>query len=810
MEDPRKLYAYFLGPKAENAAVFEAFLLDIVRDVVFWRRNYFPGDPPLLTRLDQRGLENEFDELQTRINEMLAELRRSFPFHSPRYMGHMLSDVSIPALLGAVAGMLYNPNNCTPEAAPVTTGWEIDACDEILRLLGYRLAPTLPDEKTNYSEYVSELRREFGWAHLTSGGTLANIEALWVARTVRYFPLAARDVARREGLDIQIKLPSDPTDIRHDIRDLTEQQVLLVKPNESIYLLSRFVAAVRDKLGITIAEAATKGTEWLKSSDYSVSGGLHQAAAQHPPCILSSGPAHYSVGKAADVLGIGRDNVILVDIDSHFRMDPNHLRHQIQTAVGQGRVPIAVVATAGTTEEGAVDPVHRILEVRRELETRDVSFWLHIDAAWGGYFRTLFRLSPEAERDLVLRKVGERLGIPFGGDLPGWHANLSETIDERSTENPQHKRAAQRCQRQLAQGLEAETTHEYLSMVRQALLAKAVREFLPVTGADFKPELIDRVDRVRRDVTDTISLGNAPGQRLVRISWSDSNVCQSFLSFPEAESVAIDPHKMGYIGYSCGAIAYRNDRVRHFMKQEAPYVTDASHNALIHHPIRHLVVDSEDQWEERRVHIDAVAPFTLEGSRAGSSAAALHLSSQVLPLSYNGHGQIVRASVLAALELYEWLRQWPRIRRQYGADNLDVMLYQPDPPDTNVVIFAVKSAELSTIDEINSFTRAVYGHFSISAEQGARDYSYAQPFFLSCTSFAAREYPYRSLKAFFERYGVRNAVLDYQDLALVALRASVMNPYMQPLRRANRQSLTRDFMYSLRDAAAAAGLRRVP
>ena len=87
----------------------------------------------------------------------------------------MTSDQTIPSILGYFAGMLYNPNNVTPEAAPVTVQWELEVGADILRMLGFQPPP----------KHVGPggVKTEFGWAHVTSGGTVANLEALWARAT---------------------------------------------------------------------------------------------------------------------------------------------------------------------------------------------------------------------------------------------------------------------------------------------------------------------------------------------------------------------------------------------------------------------------------------------------------------------------------------------------------------------------------------------------------------------------------------------------------------------------------------------------
>ncbi len=97
-----------------------------------------------------------------------------------------------------------------------------------------------------------------------------------------------------------------------------------------------------------------------------------------PAAMYCSAEAHYSVTRAAELLGIGRDNVRDIAIDSRRRMDPMDLARHIDSDIAADITPIAVVATAGTTLTGAVDPIGAIADV---CEPRGV--WLHVDGAYG-------------------------------------------------------------------------------------------------------------------------------------------------------------------------------------------------------------------------------------------------------------------------------------------------------------------------------------------------------------------------------------------------------------------------------------------
>jgi aromatic-L-amino-acid/L-tryptophan decarboxylase len=98
-----------------------------------------------------------------------------------------------------------------------------------------------------------------------------------------------------------------------------------------------------------------------------------------PPLIIyASEEAHMSIGKAADILGLGRDQVHVVACDDRQRMRLDSLRTQIENDLRDGLRPCCVVASAGTVNTGVVDPLEDIGLIAEEFD-----LWFHVDGAYG-------------------------------------------------------------------------------------------------------------------------------------------------------------------------------------------------------------------------------------------------------------------------------------------------------------------------------------------------------------------------------------------------------------------------------------------
>ncbi|WP_189307148.1 pyridoxal phosphate-dependent decarboxylase family protein [Streptomyces albospinus] len=247
----------------------------------------------------------------------------------------MTGDTPIAASLAYLCGMLYNPNNVTPEASPVTTELEHEVSDDLCRLLGYGAR---------------------GWAHLSSGGHSANYEAIWIARNLRAVPQA---LAEHPGT-----------------RDLVSHHA----PATLVNLGVDEVLALLDA-----ASARDVREEVLRlAADIRRRGGLSDAK------LLVARTAHYAWHKCVDLLGIGAGNTEWLEVDDGHRMDLSAVRNRVHAHLRRGQPIVAVVACAGSSGEGSVDDLDGILRLRQECEREyGASFYIHVDAAFGGYCRAL-------------------------------------------------------------------------------------------------------------------------------------------------------------------------------------------------------------------------------------------------------------------------------------------------------------------------------------------------------------------------------------------------------------------------------------
>ncbi|MCC4467107.1 tyrosine decarboxylase [Limosilactobacillus reuteri] len=513
------LDALFIGDKSENADIFKETMNKLINEHMGWRLNYMPQDKPLITENDKgsESFKKTSERMQSILDDLSVRLRsNSVPWHSPRYFGHMNSETLMPAILAYSYAMLWNGNNVAYESSPGTSQMEEEVGQDFAKLNGYK----------------------DGWGHISADGSLANMEGLWYARNMKSLPLAMKEIKPE-----------------------------LVSGKSEWELLNMPAEEVLDILNSVAPEVASD----IKA---------HSARAGHNMDKLGKWivpqTKHYSWLKAADVTGVGLDNVISCPVDDHYRLDVSALEKIIRDLADKEIPVLGVVAVVGSTEEGQIDPVDKIVKLRDKLQKEGIYFYLHIDAAYGSYGRSLF-----LDEDNNF--------IPYD-ELKGIHQKYGVFQEDK----------------------------EYIS----------------------------------RYVYDV------------------------YKAFPEAQSITVDPHKMGYVPYAAGGITIRHKSMRDIIGYFPVYVYDKRSGAPA-----------------------TLTPYILEGSKAGATAAAVWTAHRVLPLNVSGYGKLIGRSIEAANRYYHFLKDL-----SFNINGTEVTVNPLTQPDFNMVdwTFNVKgNTDLAKMNELN-------------------------------------------------------------------------------------------------------------
>lgn len=364
--------AWFLGPRAENFDLLQEFFANLLQEHRFRRAVLYDEDGDFIspgiktTELFQQTV-NKLRFVSSRLSWGLN--LQSVPFFSPRYAGHMNTETSMPSLMGWLMTLLLNPNNVAFEASPFTTLLELDVGSALCKMLGFmREGNVVP------------------WGHLTCDGTIANMEAMWAARNLKFYPFALREAMLDGGplafIADSFKVPL--AGVSQLFKDLSPWQLLNLPMNISLDISDRLTA----EYGITSEFLTTALSPYMVQS----AGKEHilqKYGIDQPPLYLVPSTKHYSWPKSAALVGIGSAQCKSIAVDARARMDVSALNDMLEQCLNTRQAVYAVVVVVGSTEEGAVDPLDKIIALRDDYEARGLSFLVQADAAWGGYFATM-------------------------------------------------------------------------------------------------------------------------------------------------------------------------------------------------------------------------------------------------------------------------------------------------------------------------------------------------------------------------------------------------------------------------------------
>lgn len=349
--------SFFLGPKAENADWLRHQILYILDHFFQWRKDHMPEDGKAISREDQKNLQ--FIQNQSRIQETIQELCHRFeheiPQFSPRYIGHMFSELSLPSILGNFLATLHNPNNISSEASKVGAFLEEEAITDLAQML-------FLDKNTSHG-------------HFTSCGTIANLEALWRARYTNDHFLSLGTYLN----------------IHHDLSLSFFESCHMGWESYRKYLET-----------FSVKEESLKKYSYVYNGPWKTQEFYNKAFATNfrGSAILVPESKHYSWLKSVSLLGLGDTNFIGVKLTSDGSLNLIDLEEKIEYLKNQDIPIMMVVSILGSTELGKCDKVDEINNILQEYTKKNLHIWHHVDAAYGGYFASTIHADSSSENAL--------------------------------------------------------------------------------------------------------------------------------------------------------------------------------------------------------------------------------------------------------------------------------------------------------------------------------------------------------------------------------------------------------------------------
>ncbi|KAF2070841.1 hypothetical protein CYY_007845 [Polysphondylium violaceum] len=404
--------AWFLGPKSENRDLLAELVTSGLKRHVDGRLLFHPEDAPVFDEDFKKtpAYLNATDDMKKKTDQLLTFLQKSLPFSSLRYVGHMCSDVTIAAAVGYISTILYNPNNVTIQASPVTSYIEMAVGNDLCRMVGFEFPVTKSTDKKKKKQLKDDAI--YPSCHLTSGGTVANCEAVWASYWAKFVPLALQEALIHESdlaaaKDITVKLCNG---IPKKLSLLTSWEGVNIPADECVALPYRIA---------DLCKLDPSKVTFICKQYHPSNVGLRKFLNKHElndPVLFASASGHYSLPKAAALLGLGSDSLKLIPVDLHTRMDTTNLRAQLQACISHHIPIINVTCVQGSTEESSVDDFATVVKFRKEFNLKGLEFFTHLDYAWGGYYLSCIRDDYELENpetDVYKPQPAKKVATPF-------------------------------------------------------------------------------------------------------------------------------------------------------------------------------------------------------------------------------------------------------------------------------------------------------------------------------------------------------------------------------------------------------------
>ncbi|MHC4409855.1 MAG: pyridoxal phosphate-dependent decarboxylase family protein, partial [Planctomycetota bacterium] len=263
-----------------------------------------------------------------------------------------------------------------------------------------------------------------------------------------------------------------------------------------------------------------------------------------------------------------------------------------------------------------------------------------------------------------------------------------------------------------------------------------------------------------------------------------NRVYGAFSALHEADSITVDPHKLGFVPYAAGALIARNRGVVDFLTQKAAYVFDLGD------------AESHESMDDK---LKNLGQYILEGSKSGAAAASVYVTHKVVPLHENGFGRLLKETVHTC-ELF-----WDKAREMADRWKHRVTLTVPFEPDTNLVCLAINPAENTSLAVLNAFGRRIFGAMKVDATRPIQ----AKTFIGSYTSLTKDNLAGEQANRILDELGIHRATFctlpadparDADHIFL--LRHTLMNPWLTAtIENGNYVEMYWDYLDELIDQA---------
>jgi aromatic-L-amino-acid decarboxylase len=177
---------------------------------------------------------------------------------------------------------------------------------------------------------------------------------------------------------LEIAVLADALASCHDVNLATEAAAANLVEAQALRWVAEFVGFPSGAGAFTSGGMISNLTALAAARERALPGSRAAGVGGRTGAVYCSGDVHYSVRRAVELLGLGSEAVRAVGLDERRRMRPNETAAAIDEDRAAGIVPVAVVATAGTTLAGAVDPLQELAAICAER-----GIWLHVDGAYG-------------------------------------------------------------------------------------------------------------------------------------------------------------------------------------------------------------------------------------------------------------------------------------------------------------------------------------------------------------------------------------------------------------------------------------------